>query len=216
MVNSVHSKNSLSTKKNWKKVQSEDSLYTLYDKYGHRKYLIHEERSKFLDVARSKDPKTETFCLVLAYTGARISEVLALTPDRIDYYSHLIIFETLKRRRKGSFRAVPVPNDILNYVAAAHNLNSYNKTSTERLWPWCRTTAWQRIKNVMHEAGIEGVQASPKGLRHAFGVLGLQSGVPLNLVSRWLGHAKLETTAIYADAVGDEEKAIAKRFWQTF
>jgi integrase len=36
---------------------------------------------------------------------------------------------------------------------------------------------------------------------------------PLNLVQKWLGHAQLSTTAIYANAVGAEEKDIAKRTW---
>lgn len=57
------------------------------------------------------------------------------------------------------------------------------------------------------------MHATPKGLRHGFGVAAVQSGVPLNLVQRWLGHAKLETTAIYTNAIGDEERAIAARLW---
>ncbi len=38
------------------------------------------------------------------------------------------------------------------------------------------------------------------------------AGIPLNLVQKWFGHAQL-TTAIYADAVGAEEKDIACRMW---
>jgi len=49
--------------------------------------------------------------------------------------------------------------------------------------------------------------------RHGFGVGTLQSGVPLNLVQRWLGHAQIRTTTIYADACGPEEREIAARFW---
>ncbi len=37
----------------------------------------------------------------------------------------------------------------------------------------------------------------------------VSAGIPLNLVQKWLGHAQLTTTAIYADAVGAEEKDIA-------
>jgi hypothetical protein len=29
----------------------------------------------------------------------------------------------------------------------------------------------------------------------------------------WLGHAQLSTTAVYANAVGAEEKDIARRMW---
>jgi integrase/recombinase XerD len=41
----------------------------------------------------------------------------------------------------------------------------------------------------------------------------VHAGIPLNLVQKWLGHAQLTTTAIYADARGAEEKDIARRMW---
>jgi site-specific recombinase XerD len=65
----------------------------------------------------------------------------------------------------------------------------------------------------MVAAGLDGPHASPKGLRHGFGVAAVCAGVPLNLVQRWLGHAQLSTTSIYADAVGEEEQSIAARMW---
>jgi integrase/recombinase XerD len=68
----------------------------------------------------------------------------------------------------------------------------------------------------MAAASIVGPHASPKGLRHGFAVAALQSGVPINFVRKWLGHSRLSTTEIYADAIGEEERAIARRFWRTF
>jgi integrase/recombinase XerD len=66
---------------------------------------------------------------------------------------------------------------------------------------------------VMVAAGLDGPHASPKGLRHGFGVAAVSAGIPLNLVQKWLGHAQLTTMAIYADAVGEEEQSIAARMW---
>jgi integrase/recombinase XerD len=37
--------------------------------------------------------------------------------------------------------------------------------------------------------------------------------VSLNLVQRWLGHASMNTTAIYLQAIGNEEREIAARMW---
>ena len=56
----------------------------------------------------------------------------------------------------------------------------------------------------------------PEGLRHGFGVqaMGKGKGTPLNMVQKWLGHAQLSTTAIYADAVGAEEQRIATKMWE--
>ncbi len=74
-------------------------------------------------------------------------------------------------------------------------------------------TGWRAAHDVMVAARLEGPHASPKGLRHGFGVAAVSAGIPPNLVQKWLGHAPLTTTAIYADAVGAEEKDIARRMW---
>jgi integrase/recombinase XerD len=42
---------------------------------------------------------------------------------------------------------------------------------------------------------------------------GGSKGIALNMVQKWLGHAQLTTTAIYANAVGEEEQSIASRMW---
>jgi len=127
----------------------------------------------------------------------------------VDRANGAVVFETLKRRRRGVFRAVPMPDQLLGL------LRRLPAPSEQRLWPWCRTTAWHLIKNVMKEAGIADALCKPKALRHAFGVDAGQNHIPLNLVQRWLGHARIETTAIYADAVGEEERNLARRMWTT-
>jgi len=42
-------------------------------------------------------------------------------------------------------------------------------------------------------------------------VAAVSAGIPLSLVQKWLGHTQLSTTAIYANAVGEEEQSIAPR-----
>ncbi len=75
-------------------------------------------------------------------------------------------------------------------------------------------TAYRKIKAVMKEAEIYGINATPKGLRHAFGIAANQKGIQLNIVQRWLGHADIKTTAIYSEAIGAEERNLAKRLWE--
>lgn len=202
-------------------VEAEESGSTsfLYDREGNRKYLTRAERNAFLAAAERMPAEVRTFCLTLAYTGARVSEVLALTPRRIDTGARIVIVESLKKRRRGIYRAVPVPTNLIAELDRVHCIEAAKEQpdrASERIWRWCRTTAWNWIKACMALAGIAGSPASPKGLRHAFGVGTLQAGVPINLVRKWLGHARLSTTEVYADAVGDEEQAIARRFWNTF
>jgi integrase/recombinase XerD len=184
----------------------------LYDQNGNRKYLTATERKAFIEAARRAKPEVETFCLTLAYTGARISEVLALTPSRIDTEAQSIIIECLKKRTRGIYRAIPVPQILLSRLETIHLLSSAEPS--QRLWTWGRTTAWLRVKEAMRNAKISTAWAMPKALRHAFGVVGVaDAGVPLNMMQKWLGHTKIETTAIYANAVGREERSIAARMW---
>ena len=82
------------------------------------------------------------------------------------------------------------------------------------LWSWSRTTAWRYIKKVMDSSNIQpGPHLCPKGLRHGYGIHAISKGVPLNMLQKWMGHSKMETTAIYANAVGEEQSNIASRMW---
>jgi integrase len=184
---------------------------------GARKYLTAGERDAFLRAAEQTDRQVRTLCMTLAYAGCRLSEALALTADRVDLAAGVLVIESLKKRRLRIYRAVPVPPALLDALDLVHGIRElqsrHGKGRGMKLWPWSRMTGWRAVHVVMETAGLSGPHASPKGLRHGFGVTAVSAGIPLNLVQKWLGHAQLTTTAIYADAVGVEEKNIARRMW---
>ena len=189
-----------------------------FGKSGNRKYLNAAERRRFVEAALRMPSKIRLFCLTLRWSGARISEVLALTPAAIDIESGVASIQTLKRRKRGIVRQVPLPPDVLRELDRVFKLRIAQRDpqlATLRLWRWSRTTAWRYVKAVMAAARITGTPAMPKGLRHGFGVNAFQSNVPPHLVQRWLGHASLRTTAIYGDVTGPEERAFAARMWNS-
>lgn len=191
---------------------------SLFGPSGNRKYLNAAERRRFLESAQSLPPMQRTFCLMLAWSGGRVSEILALTPAAIDLTSGVATIHTLKRRKHGIVRQVPLPAEVLRELDRVFRLRRRQcdpQLAIKRLWHWSRTTAWRYVKNAMKRAGITGTPAMPKALRHAFGVRAFQSSVPPHLVQRWLGHASLRTTAIYGDVIGPEERQFAKRMWFT-
>jgi integrase/recombinase XerD len=188
---------------------------SLYAPDGARKYLNRDERQRVLVAIEFLEPDQALFALTLAWTGARVSEVLALTPSSFQVERGIVALRTLKRR-KHHIREVPIPPELMaaldrHFRVAAKQRDPRGADS--RLWPWHRATAWRLVKALMRRLGIRGAQACPRGLRHGFGVATLQTGVPLNLLKRWLGHARIDTTAIYADACGPEELGFAARFW---
>ena len=182
----------------------------LYDPNGQRKYLTPSERQEFLRAAENAPREVRTFCETLAHSGCRISEALALTAARVDVGAGVLVFESLKKRRKGIYRAVPVPQGLLETLGDVHDLEALGDG---RLWDWSRTTGWRRVREVMNAADIRGICATPKGVRHGFGIKAVTSEVPLNMTQKWLGHARIATTSIYTDAVGPEEQKIAERMW---
>lgn len=179
----------------------------LYTPFGHRKYLNDAERQRFL-IASGKQPRlTRLLCHTMVYTGCRISEALSLTVDCVLEQENVLLIRSLKKRDQIIIRQVPLPTKLIS------ELIILNGSKSETIWNWGRTWAWHQIKNTMAIARISGPQATPRGLRHGFGIHAIQRGVPLNLVQRWLGHADIKTTAIYTNAVGPEERELARKMW---
>lgn len=192
----------------------------LIDQNGLRLYLTQEERAAFMNAAKDADRPLRTFCGVLHYTGCRITEALELTVKSIDLDAETITFRTLKKREnKIVYRAVPVPPDFLDIFDAYHGIREarkeWSRRQNERLWLWHRATAWRYIKQIMIDAGIsEGAHRTAKGLRHGYGIAAISKGVPLNMLQQFMGHSKMENTAIYANAMGEEANKIAARMWE--
>ncbi len=199
----------------------------LFDGQGRRLYLSAEERKRFLAAAGEEIAEHRMFCHVLHYTGCRPSEALELIPRRIHLDSREIDLRTLKKRaldrqgrqKRPHFRSVPVPDALIDHLDLAFDLRRRHKSSKDLdfpLWPMSRSTAWRMVKRVMARAGIEGPQATAKGLRHAFGIAMLSGKVPapLNVVRDLMGHADTKTTEIYLQAVGFEKRQLVMQAWE--
>jgi len=183
-------------------------LAALHDISGDRKYLNPSERLAFYRAAqRINDHNKRAFCLTLFHTGCRISEALELPATKIDESDGCLIFRTLKQRQHTRYRAVPVPADHIELM------QSCGLQGAKRMFGFGRTTGWKTVKACMAAAGLDGIKATPKGLRHGFAIVCVSQGVPLPTVQKWLGHARLETTSIYLDYVGDDERKLAERVW---
>ena len=180
-----------------------------------RKYLTRQERERFLAAAaRAARPEHQTFALVVAYSGARLSEVLALRPCDVDLDAGAIRIRSLKRRLE-TWREVPLPQDVMRALELVHGLRSVRSArADEPIWPWSRATGHRRIVAIMDQAGISGPMACPKGLRHAFGLAAVEAGVPLPTIAAVLGHADIATTVIYTTATGIEARAFLARMWR--
>ncbi len=193
----------------------------LYDESNDRLYINPAERQRLIEAAeRTADLQAGTLCLTLLYTGCRISEALELTVFSIQSESRLISVRCLKKRNRHVIREIPVPPALVARLEQVHSVSLRQKAGAHSPWLWAshgsrinRSTAYRWVKQVMQESGIAGRHASPKGLRHGYGIHAIRSGIPLHMLRKWMGHASMTTTAIYASAIGREEIELADKMW---
>ena len=180
----------------------------LYSTDAQRLYLNKTERLAFKQTTENSPDNIRYLRMMLLHTGCHLSEALNIKPDDIQWNDGIVAIRSLKKRNQHHVRELPVPQEFLDQLK--HHLPN---TNDQLIWPQHRSTAWRHIKQVMNRASITGTHATPKGLRHSFGVHCAFSNIPMPLAQKWMGHAALSTTAIYYQIVGKEEREMAGRMW---
>ena len=143
--------------------------------------------------------------LVQWRTGLRVSEALALEVRDLSLDSGLPTIHV--RRGKGAKpRIVPVHPEL--HSALSSSLQFGNIGQGDRLIKASRSTAdrWIRAAAAKaEEAGAipPGRRISSHTLRHSYARHLLVNGLPINYLSRWLGHSSIQTTLIYLELVPD-------------
>ena len=100
-------------------------------------------------------------------------------------------------------------------LAAAFRLAlSYGTVSDGRLVDVHRATAWRWVQAAVRRA--EELGAIPVGrrvgthtLRHSYARHLLVHGIPINYLSRWLGHSSIQTTLVSLELVPDLTGSLA-------
>ena len=160
-------------------------------------YVRADEVAKAIELTGRAPVKALLRCLWL--TGARISEVLALEVEGIDFRAKAVKLVTLKQKKK-KIRVLPLPGEFLGELAMLIN----SEKITGRVFPWSRSRAFELVRDALVKAGVEKKRAHPHALRHGHAVHALEHGAPLNIVQRTLGHSSVLTTSTYLKVTGED------------
>lgn len=155
-------------------------------------------------IACAPNPQARLVILTQWRAGLRISEALALTAADFRMggeHPTLVVY----RGKGGRSRTVPVHAELR---AAINSALAFGSITNGPIIPVTRQSAWRWVKQGVQRA-VELGQLAPgrkvgtHTLRHSFARHALSSGVPINIVSRWLGHASIQTTLIYLQVLPD-------------
>ena len=131
----------------------------------------------------------------LFQTGARVSEFVHLQVADVYFDEQMLL---ITHAKGGKQRYVPLLPDL------THELRTYLRDrTTGPLFASTRHTQYspRRIQQLVQEtAALAGItkRVHPHLLRHSVATTLLERGMPLEQIQQFLGHAKLETTQVYA------------------
>ena len=124
----------------------------------------------------------------------------------------VIVIESLKKRKAGVHRQVPVPPELLDTMDMVHGIREIQKRGrarlNERLWPWSRMTAWRKMQALIKAAGIPDGPPLRFRWRRALHEVALAEG-PERIAMEWWRHQPAMPTRDYFRV---EDKS-GRRFW---
>ena len=150
------------------------------------------------------NPRARLIMLEQRRAGLRVSEALVL--ESRDLYLHSDQPTLVVRQGKGrKDRVVPVHPELQTALTVA---TSFGTVGQGRLIEVSRVTVWKWVQQAViraTEAGQipQGRSVGTHTLRHSFARHMLLNGIPLNHLSRWLGHGRIQTTLVYLELAPD-------------
>lgn len=172
---------------------------------------------------RSKTGLRDQFYMALLYdSGCRNSEILnlRLRDIHINSKDEGWIYVTGKGNK---FRSTPISKNVIDIYKKYAEVFHAHSDKTQFLFYTNRKGIIDQMSNDnvarfinKYEVAARVINPNlphlhPHLFRHARAMHLYQAGMPLALVSEWLGHAQLETTLIYANAdITMKQQAIAK------
>ena len=161
-------------------------------------------------MAAAPNSRARLLMLLQWRAGLRVSEALDLEAADLSLNSDQ---PTLRvRQGKGNrSRIVPVHPELHNALTAVLQFADLGRGSVIGV---SRSTAWRWVQEAASRAVALGALTAGRRVgthtfRHSYARHLLLHGVPINYLSRWLGHRSIQTTLIYLELVPDPAGRLA-------
>jgi len=144
-------------------------------------------------------------------TGIRVSELIGIRVQDIDFEGRAILIKIQKqRKRDGKMverrRLVPIDQDTLDMIKKYLEWQSSFPYKSDLLFPITRQRVDQIYWKLGRRAGITRVgdptisqhtKMHPHVLRHSFSIYAIKRGMTIERLQKILGHLSPTTTSVY-------------------
>lgn len=163
-----------------------------------REYLTEQEVDLLIKAIRKQSRnalRDETIVLMMFRHGLRVTEVINLKWEQVDFKEGLLHVSRIKNG-KDSVHPIPgVELRLLRRLDREPNRQRHLFLS-ERKSPITNTVINRMVQKAGEKAGIE-FPVHPHMLRHACGFYLANKGTDLRTIQMYLGHANIANTVIY-------------------
>jgi site-specific recombinase XerD len=165
--------------------------------------LNKEEITRMIEL--TKNPKHKLVLMLLYYAGLRLSEVINLKWQDIDFERELIHI----KKAKGEKERVVFLHPKLKEVLMKYGKKDYGLLlKSGRNKKYSKRTIQQIVKKAARKARIVK-KVTPHTLRHSFATHLLEAGADIRYIQQLLGHKNLQTTQIYTHVANRDIKRLA-------
>jgi site-specific recombinase XerD len=174
---------------------------------GKRDFLTRDELNKithaYFDekVGSTKEKEILQYFLFSCYTGLRYSDLRALTMSSIEGNSIHI-----KMHKTGYLVNIPLSQKAIQLLP---NMPASDSASIFRVY--CNKVTNRIIKQLGQRYGIQK-KLTCHVARHTFATVSITLGIPIEVVSKLLGHTNLKTTQVYAKIVDSVKEREMKKW----
>jgi len=158
--------------------------------------LVDTVPETFTDARRAQ--RVRAIVRLMRFSGVAIRDAVTLERSELVHDTARKLYRVVTNRQKtGTHVSVPLPSDVSKELLAVPNENKqffFWNTGTGK--PQSAVTNWQHdLRELFRAAGFP--EGHPHQLRDTFAVDLLEKGVPIEEVSKALGHDSIKTTEKY-------------------
>lgn len=168
-------------------------------------------------LAAACKPWLADIVIVGAYSGLRITSLLGLTWGDVDFARGVIRVRASESKSGRTYEAPMLgpARDVLE----RKRKSPWTPRGNPLVFPGIRAgkrmhrdLTFKRIAKAVKRAEIKDFGRYNHATRHTFATMCIHKGVPLAIVSRWLGHSSINTTQIYVHQDTRESRRWAEFF----